>query len=176
MFVVPLYTPSEPEPHSYSLCYEIHGYEGDNYNFISDECTQVSGHYYETTDPDPESFRAFHGVDRIDITTVNNFQQCVSISVALDNGGCTATVGGNMLGGEYSSYGVSVRQTGNRTRVSVPNCADNKLIMYIMCQGLGTTVPYVELRVIRGLNLRESSHGVIGELLILENSFLIITM
>ena len=138
-----------------------YGNEGDTYNFISDECTQVSGHYDETTDPDPESFNR---VDRIDITAVNDFQQCVSISVALDNGGCTATVGGNMLSGQYSSYGVSVQQTGHRTRVSVPNCADNKLIMYVMCQGLGTTVPYVELKVVHGVNLRESSHGVIGEL------------
>lgn len=167
MFVVPLYTPAEEKPHSYSLCYEIHGYADATYNFVSDECTQVYGHYYETTDPDPDSGRAFHGVDRIDITTVNNLQQCVSVSVSLAGNGCSTSVGGTLLGGEYSEYGVRVRQTGNRTRISAPNCADGSLVMYVMCQDLHTSVPYLEFRVIRGLNLRETSHGIIGKLAVI---------
>ena len=167
MFIVPLYTPSEQEAHSYSLCYEIHGYKDETYNFISDECTQVYGHYYETTDPDPDVWRRFHGVDRIDIRTVNNLQQCVSISVVLDldNKVCSTSVGGSSLGSTYSKYGVSVRQmTVNRTMISVPNCADNRLKMYVICQDMNTAAPYLELKVVRGLNLRESSHGIIGTL------------
>ncbi len=165
MYIVPLYTPSEQEPHTYSLCYEIHGYPDQTYNFISDECTEVYGHYYETTDPDPDVQRAFHGVDRIDVRAVNNLQQCVSISVVLENNTCSTSVGESSLSGMYSEYGVSVRQAASsRTRISVPNCVDNSIIMYVMCNDLGTAAPYLELKVIRGLDLKESSHGIIGKL------------
>ena len=163
LFVVPLYTPSAAKPHSYSLCYEIHGYKDQTYNLISDDCTQVSGHYYEAPDPDPDSNRPFHAVNHMYITAVNNNHQCVNISVHLNNGTCSASVGDSSLVGGYIRYGISVRQSGNRVRVSVPNCADNRLVMYVICQNMHTSIPYLELKVIRGLNLREASHGVIGK-------------
>ena len=61
------------------------------------------------------------------------------------------------------SYGISVRQNANRTRIAVPNCANNRLIMNIVCRDIGTTAPYLEFRIVRGLNLKESSHGLIGK-------------
>lgn len=166
MFVVPLYTPSENSPHSYSLCYEIHGEKDETYNFVSDECTEVHAHYYETTDPDPEVVRPFHAVDRITVTAHNNKQQCVSVTVSLGTNSCSTSLGGSMLAGDYLSYGISVRQSANRTRIAVPNCANNRLIMNIMCRDMGTTAPYLEFRIVRGLNLRESSHGLIGNAII----------
>ena len=166
MFVVPFYTPSAAKAHSYSLCYEIHGYEDETYNFISDECTQVTAHYHESLNPDADlatgTNRSFHSVDQINITAVNNREQCVSISVTLENNICLTSVNGSPLVGKYIHHGISVQQMANRTRVSVPNCADNKLVMYMKCKNLNR-IPFIELRVVRGLNLRESSHGLIGE-------------
>ena len=167
MFVVPFYTPSAAKAHSYSLCYEIHGYKDETYNFISDECTQVTAHYHESPNPDVDlatgTNRNFHSVDQIHITAVNNRQQCVSISVTLENNICSTSVSGSPLVGNYTHHGIIVKQISiNTTEVSVPNGADNKLVMYIKCKNLHR-IPFVELRVVRGLNLRESSHGLIGE-------------
>ena len=161
LFAVPLYTPFESKAHSYSLCYEIHGKKDVTYNFISDECTQVTAHYRELPNPDPEYTRPLHLVDQINITTVNNRQQCVSISVTLENFTCSTLVGGSV--GNYIQHGISVRQMADYTRVSVPNCADNRLIMNVICRTLTANVLYLELRVTRGLNLRETSHGIIGK-------------
>ena len=162
MFVVPLYTPSAAKAHSYSLCYEIHGYNNETYNFISDECTQVTAHYHESPNPDPADPHSFHSVDQIHITAVNNRRQCVSISVTLENNICSTLVSGSPLVGHYMHHGISVRQMANHTRVSVPNCADNRLVLRIICKNVHG-IPFIELRVVRGLNLRESSHGLIGE-------------
>ena len=165
VFVVPLYTPAAAEPHSYSICYEIHGFADETFNFISDECTSVTAHYYEVPDPDPYAFRPFHGVDEINIQAVNNLQQCVSIKIALVNDVCKTTVGLTdlQLGDDYLQYGIRVRQMANRTRVSVPNCADSTLVMNIYCQNVGSATQFLEFRVNRGLNLRETSHGLIGK-------------
>ena len=161
IFVVPLYTPFESKAHSYSLCYEIHGKKDETYNFISDECTQVTAHYREVRNPFPDLSQPLHLVDQINITAVNNRQQCVSISMTLENITCSTLVGGSV--GNYIQHGISVRQMADYTRVSVPNCADNRLIMNVICRTLTANVLYLELRVTRGLNLRETSHGIIGK-------------
>lgn len=162
MFVVPLYTPLTNQPHTYSLCYEIHGEKDETYNFISDECTQVQAHYYEATSSDTHVQRPFHAVDHITVTAVNNMQQCVRVTVSLTPSSCSTLLSGSMLIGNYLSHGVSVRKLANGTRISVPNCADNRLIMNIFCRNLDTLAPYLEFTVVRGLNLKESSHGLIG--------------
>ncbi|XP_019849165.1 PREDICTED: uncharacterized protein LOC100640611 [Amphimedon queenslandica] len=162
MFTVPLYTPDLAQPHTYSLCYEIHGSGDQYYNFISDGCTSVNGHYFSTDDPD-DNQRDFHGVDRIRIRAVNKNQQCVDISVILGSDKlCTTSVGSNVIS-SYDSSGITVSVDRNTTRISVPNCADAALEMTVHCNVTPSGIGYQEFRVIRGLNLNEDSHGIIGQ-------------
>ena len=162
MFTVPLYTPDLALPHTYSLCYEIHGSGNQYYNFISDGCTSVNGHYFSTDDPN-DDHRDFHGVDRIRIRAVNKNQQCVDVSVIQGPDKlCTTSVGNNVIS-SYDSSGITVSVDRNTTRISVPNCADAALEMTVHCNVTPSGIGYQEFRVIRGLNLNEDSHGIIGE-------------
>lgn len=164
MFSVPLYTPDQPKAHTYSLCYEIHGTPNNYYNFISDGCTSVNARYFSTSDPDPDSTRNFHAVNGIYIQAVKKNQDCVRITVTLGSDNtCTTSIGGVSIN-NYDSYGVTVSVTGNTTMVSVPNCADGALVMSVHCKTTSSGIGYQEFRVIRGLNLNEVSHGIIGKL------------
>ena len=162
MYTVPLYTPDLPLPHTYSLCYEIHGTPDQYYNFISDGCTSVNGHYFSTDDPNDDN-RDFHGIDRIRIRAVNKDDQCVDISVTQGSNHLCQTSVGNSVISSYDSSGITVSVSGNTTTVSVPNCADAALVMTVHCNVTFSGIGYQEFRVVRGLNLNEESHGIIGK-------------
>lgn len=163
MFTVPLYTPALPMPHTYSLCFEIHGAPDKYFNFISDSCTSVNGHYFGVPSPDPDDNRNFHGVDEVHILAVDKASRCVRISVNLQsNNLCTTAVGSTQVS-SYDRDGVSVSVSGNVTMVTVPNCVDGALTMMVSCNVTSLGIGFQEFRVIRGLNLNEVSHGIIGE-------------
>ena len=162
VYTVPLYTPNLPNPHTYSLCFEIHGDHQKYFNFISDGCTSVNGHYFAVDDPD-DPYRDFHKVDQVHILAVNKNSKCVNISVTLESNNHCATKIGGVSTTSYNEYGVSIGVSGNTTTVTVPNCVDGALTMKITCKVTRRGFSYQEFRVIRGLNLREVSHGIIGE-------------
>ena len=163
IYTVPLYTPDQSKPHTYSICYEIHGEANRYFNFISDECTSVNGHYFGTRDYDPDSTRDFHGVDGVYVLAVNNDKQCVNITVSLDQiNDCETSLNGGRIS-SYKHRGISVQVAGNTTNITVPNCVDGALTMQVICKATDNGTKFQEFRVIRGLNLNEESHGLIGK-------------
>ena len=157
-----------------SLCYEVHGEAGYYFNFVSDECTSVNA-YYALARPGID----LNIIDRIAVRAVpDDGGACADIAVNLINGMCLATVSvsdfGTILGpGDfYNDGGISVRAYRNRFRISVPNCADTQLVMWIFCLN-GTLedpvtfelfdISLIRFVIARGFNLAESSHGLVGE-------------
>ena len=150
----PLFT--VPIPESQHLCYEIRGTAGQYFNFISDACVSVNAHYTEQTLAGET--RQLHVIHEIAIRAVDNAENCVNILV--DRNGCTASVN-SASNPAYSSNGVMVNRVGNRVTVNVPNCNDTDLEMEIICETMNG-IDMLRFEVMRGLNLRETSHGLLG--------------
>ena len=98
-------------------------------------------------------------VDEIAIRAVDNEGKCIDILV--DRNGCLMSVN-NEQTDEYSEAGVTANLTGNRVTVSVPNCEDMPLEMEVVCE-TRSGIEMIRFEVTRGLNLRETSHGLIGK-------------
>ncbi len=73
---------------------------------------------------------------------------------------------------QYSVGGVSVKRYQNRIRVSVPNCADITLVVWVVCEEHKILNPkdhgilnaqMLKLVVMRGLNFgHRRAHGLLG--------------
>lgn len=149
-----------------SLCYEVHGQPGKWFNFVTDSCTSINAHYSTLT-------RYLNVINRVAIRTVDNNGQCVNIHVDVNQ--CAATVDDVTLSvmGQYSLGGVTVKRYQNRIRISVPNCADITLVVWVACeehkilnpQTNGVLVAHMlKLVVMRGLNFGQSrAHGLLGK-------------
>ncbi len=152
-----------------SLCYEIHGQEGHWFNLVTDQCTSVNSQYYAFSP-------SLNVIDRIGVRTVDNNGDCVNILVNVDQCAANVNDGSLDLMERYSSGGVSVRRYSNRVRISVPNCNDQTLVMWVICEtrtldnpdGSGTiTGDMIKFVVLRGLNTGHSeAHGLIGEIIL----------
>ena len=150
-----------------SLCYEIHGNSDKWFNLVSDECATVNAHYFGLTNH-------LNVIDEIGIRTTNSQSQCVNISVSVQNG-CSAQVNG-VATTRYSEGGVSVRSFSDRVRISVPNCNELTLVMWVFCEkhgfedvvddvaGSPLATNHIKFVVMRGLNYgHRLAHGLIGE-------------
>jgi hypothetical protein len=145
-----------------SLCYEVHGIAGSWFNFITDMCTNVNAHYAEIV-PD------LNIVDQIGVIAVNDKKECVEIKVNVV--GCTAEVKGVTVT-LFKENGISVKRYQNRVRIAVPNCAEQMLVMWVICEKrtltnpdtfVGIPVNAIKFVVKRGLNFGHfDSHGLIG--------------
>ena len=144
----------EPSEH---LCYEIRGTSDEYFNFISDECVSVNAHY-DVRDS-PQEDRPLHVVNEIAIRAVDNAGACVNILI--DRNGCTASVDGAIVPG-YSRNGIILTPAGLKYQVSVPNCNETDLEMEVVCEE-NNNLTMLRFEVTRGANLREASHGLIGE-------------
>ena len=151
-----------------SLCYEVHGEADKFFSLISDNCTAVNAHYAKA-DIDNDNI-TLNVVDAIGVRAVDNEDTCRNISVGLSD--CQATVDGANVSGIYQRAGITVREYNGRVRIAVPNCADNRLVMWVFCMDGITEDPYtwknfhfrmIRFVVTRGLNLDEESHGIIGK-------------
>ena len=112
-------------------------------------------------------------IDEIGVRAVDNANQCVNIRVDVKN--CMADVNGTPLGfaDKYSVNGVSVRRYRNRVRISVPNCNDLTLVMWVFCEtrtlddpitGGRITGDLIKFVVMRGLNFgNRDAHGLLGK-------------
>ena len=145
-----------------SLCYEVHGEADANFNLVSDLCVSVNAHYARVrSDVD------INVIDRIGVRAVNNASQCHNITADLN--GCRAFVDGAEITTSYRMGGISVRKYPTRVRIAVPNCEDHDLVMWVFCQS-GTfengnatfEAPMIRYVIARGLNLAETSHGILG--------------
>ena len=75
---------------------------------------------------------------------------------------------------------ISMRRSGNRVRVSVPNCNELNLVMWVFCQNVTMADLFTSQRfqasmikfvVMRGLNFgHRMAHGIIGQLTGLQSS------
>ena len=149
-----------------SLCYEIHGESDQWFNLVTDDCASVNTRYVALTE-------RLNVMDSIGVRAADDAGRCVNIGVDVNE--CAATVNGAPLSimGRYSSEGVNVRRYRNRVRISVPNCADLTLVMWVICErrtlespgepGINVTGDMIKFVVMRGLNFgHRQSHGLLG--------------
>ena len=165
-----------------SLCFEVHGQPNRWFNLVSDECTTVNALYSALSS-------RLNVIDEIAVRTVDSSGQCVNISVGVGDN-CSAVVDG-VASPSFSRGGVRVRSypnggsvgaAGRRVRISVPNCNDLTLVMWVLCEerefelveGAGEeeetrTVERTAIKfiVMRGLNYgNRRAHGILGESLL----------
>ena len=162
LFAVPLFVTNGsqllPERRLPHLCYEIHGRDRWYLNLISDTCVSVNAHYTaanRTID--------VNVISKVGIKAVNSSGHCVNIEVGIQNG-CvpiiTETGRPAVPMNRYSSGRISVSKHRERVRVSVPNCENVQLVMWITCEDLQR----IHFVVTRGVNLRPTSHGLLGNI------------
>ena len=169
LMTVPIWTDPDVEPGDdiESLCYEVHGEDDAYFNLISDGCTSVNAYYQEAITPSDNI--NLNVVTQIGVRARGN-NNCWNIRVNLDT--CSARVNGNpLVGNNFDGIMVRPYPTSSRVRISVPNCADNMLVMWVFCRTGQVEDPvtweYFDIRfirfvVMRGLNLSPKSHGIIG--------------
>ena len=152
-----------------NLCFEVHGDADATFNLVSDGCVSVNAHYGQVRPTESQNI-----IDAVYIRAVDNAGVCHNIAVDLN--GCSVSVDGTTLSSMYSSMGVSVRPYSNRVRVAVPNCQELDLVMWVICQSRtfwssnlgpdGQEITFnaemIKFVIARGLNLQETSHGILG--------------
>ena len=144
---------------SLSMCYEVHGRSNQWFNLVTDKCSTVNAHY-------SASGHDLNLIDQIGVRAVDEMDHCLNIHVSVNQ--CSAEVNGVSFESRYLMYGVSIRRYSNRVRISVPNCNDLKLIMWVICQRRTMEDPSQEgmmkFVVMRGLNTgHRPAHGLLGK-------------
>ena len=167
LFTVPLNFPSiapsalmrGDAPH---LCFEVHGERERVFNLISDRCTSVNALFTAMTPPHTGNI-----INTVGITAVDHRGNCIEIEVSLQTG-CAPVIHGtngsttNLT--RYSRHGVSVRRHQQGVRVAVPNCESTPLVFWVLCEDARNT-SMIKFVISRGVNLRPTSHGLLGMLL-----------
>jgi hypothetical protein len=150
-----------------SLCYEIRGSSNQWFNLVTSECASVNAQYVALTE-------SFNIIDEVGVRAVDNADQCVNIRVNVNQ--CTADVNGVPLGlmERYSMNGINVKRYNNRVRISVPNCNELTLVMWVICEmrdldnpddpGNTLSAEMIKFVVMRGLNFgHRAAHGLLGK-------------
>ena len=161
LYSVPLYSRDGKQ---YSLCYEVFGQTDSSFNLVSDTCVSVNAHYGPMSNPEDGNI-----IDRIGVRAVGMSQSSACHDISVELAGCSASVkrsSDDVLleiaeGGRYQEDGISIRGHRNRVRISVPNCDNVMLVMYIICEHRQDQ-DMIKFVISRGINLRPSSHGLIG--------------
>ena len=161
LFTVPLFDRSGSTPGTVppALCFEIHGAANRTFNLVSDMCTSVNAQYTPMNIPENGNI-----IDAIGIRAVDNLGRCLDVGVSLA-GNCTPVVSeGNRTfsTSRYRSGGISVSKYRDRVRVSVPNCENVQLVMWVECKEVRGQ-KMVKFIISRGVNLRPTSHGLLGK-------------
>ena len=146
-----------------SLCYEVHGCSGAYFNLVSDECIVVNALYSQVQDLNVVSEIGIHAVMKDGVG-------CVSVRITQVGTACVTTLsssnGDNMtmsVGEIFNEDGVQVRQQNQyRVRISVPNCEQVDLVMWATCE-INDNMPMMRFNISRGVNLRSTSHGLLGK-------------
>ena len=140
-----------------NFCFEVHGRSNTHFNLISDKCVSVNAHYSGVEG-------GLNIISGVSIRAEDDNGMCRNIFVSLD--GCsasTSTGDGELasIAGFFQSGGISVRPGNDRVRVSVPNCEYLNLILWVICER--GDIDMIRFQIARGLNLRPTSHGLLGE-------------
>lgn len=162
VFAVPIHVVefdlTELNPGELSMCYEIHGDEDKWFNFISDKCLSLNAYYKRG-----KVFnRIGHVIRELGILAEDDNRQCRQVlAVMNDDGDCSVMVDGSEVN-VSNSGGLRVNKNRNRIRVSVPNCDNHRVVIWASCEDFfGNQI--MRLVVTRGLNLRPTSHGFLGQ-------------
>ena len=152
-----------------NLCFEIHGRADEYFNLVSDSCVSVNAHYVRA-----HPLLGYNIINEITVRAVGLDGTCRNIVVRV--AGCQASIDGTVLNGTFSSAGVSVRTYSNRVRISLPNCQDLDLVMWVLCErnklrgfpeqgepNINVGVDLLRFVIARGYNIRETAHGLLGE-------------
>jgi len=139
----------------------VQGRANRTFNLLSDTCVSVNAEYQAMNNPTAGNF-----ISRIGITAIDQDGTCRQIEAIRE--GCLATVDGTIpvdIGSPFSDAGISVIRYENRIRISVPNCniGKHELVIWFICKTLEDGQPVSEFVVARGVNLRPTSHGLIGK-------------
>ena len=137
------------------LCYDIKGQPGTFLNLISDKCTSVTADYEAMDIAENGNI-----IRAIGIRAVSSSGVCHNIKVRINNT-ITTTVDGSGVSGVFKSGGVRVRTYVDRVRVSVPNCELVDLVMWLV-RDVSNRQAMLRFQVSRGYNLSPTSHGLIG--------------
>lgn len=135
-----------------NMCYEVHGRSNSHFNLVSDVCVTVNAFF--------SPIRDLNIISSIGVRAEGDDGVCRNIRVDLD--GCTLSTGTSedtMIPlNEFSVAGVSARKARHdRVRISVPNCENVQLVMWLTCE-----LDMMRFRIARGVNLRPTSHGLLG--------------
>lgn len=148
---------------STNLCYEIHGASNRHFSLVSDSCVAVNALYTAMNNPSEGNI-----ISEIGVVAVNSGRDnCFNYRIRQNNGVCvTSRVAGieTELGSTFdvSEGGINIRQMmQSRVRISVPNCERVPLVMWVTCELFGNQ-SMIRFDISRGLNLRATSHGLLG--------------
>ena len=149
------------------LCYEVHGKSDQWFNLITDDCISVNMHYASLS-------AELNIMDAVAVRAVDGADMCINIRV--DAAECSAMVGSINLDlmSSFALNGIIVRRYLNRVRISVPNCQDLTLVMWVICENntfnsldssmSALTNKMLKFVVMRGLNFGHTrAHGLLGE-------------
>ena len=151
----PLFTVTLPDL-SGSMCYEVRGEAGEHFNLVSDTCISVNTLYDAV--PGNAMLNRMKEIGIVAAKTVRGEDGCAEIKVNVDD--CNATLNGvNIPRSDSIMDGdVHIRNFGKRWRVSVPNCQQLGVVMWITCNG-----HMLRFQIARGSGLARSSHGLLGK-------------
>ena len=145
---------AEEDGNKVSLCYEVQGEANQHFNLISDSCVSVNALYSPMINASDGNI-----ISKIGVLAEDNNGVCQQIEADLE--GCTARVNGSIVQ-MYNQDGVNVMRRTNRIRISVPNCGNVDLVMWVICE-VRNGQPMIKFVVARGFNLSPTSHGLIGK-------------
>ena len=141
------------------LCYEVHGARNTIFNLVSDRCTSVNAHYSEMEPPANGNIISAIGVKAVDQSgrcleiLVNLRTQCRAVIFSLNQ---------TQVTDHFNAFGVSISKHGKNVRVAVPNCESMPLVMWVHCDRVRNQ-SMIKFTISRGVNLRPTSHGLLGE-------------
>ena len=144
----------DAEGNKVSLCYEVQGEANQHFNLISDTCVSVNALYSPMINPLDGNI-----ISKIGVLAEDSSGVCQQIEADLE--GCTARVNGSNVT-MYNQDGIRVMRRTNRIRISVPNCNNVDLVMWVICE-VRSSQPMIKFVVARGFNLMPTSHGLIGK-------------
>ena len=131
------------------------------FNLISDRCTSVNALFTAMTPPLTGNI-----VSNVAITAIDYRGGCINIEVSLQSQ-CMPVIytsdGTTTSSSRYSLNGVSVRRHQHGVRVAVPNCENTPLVLWVLCESIRNT-SMIKFVISRGVNLRPTSHGLLGKL------------
>ena len=170
LFTVPLNFPLtfSPAPslitaNDHHLCFEVHGERDAVFNLISDSCTSVNALFSGMAPPATGNI-----INTVGIKAVDHVGNCVEIEISLRSQ-CMPVIHRSehevIDASRYTLHGVSIRKHQQGVRVAVPNCENTPLVLWILCdETRGQDM--IKFVISRGVNLRPTSHGILGNILL----------